>query len=291
MIVAITGGTGFIGAALVERLKSRGDEVRLLSRSRGPYLWDPLAGPPPPEALDGAEAVVHLAGESVSQYWTAAAKSRIRESRVTGTRNLVEGLRRMHTPPNVLISASAVGFYGDRGDEILDESSAPGTGFLPEVSQAWEAEANAASGLGIRVVTKRTGVVLHPGGGALAKMLLPFKLGLGGRLGSGRQWMPWVHLDDQIGLTLFALDSPSLSGPVNAVAPEPVTNATFVRALGRALRRPAVIPAPAFALKVALGEMSQIVLSSQRVAPRALERAGYEFRYLRLADALAALYL
>lgn len=291
MIVAITGGTGFIGAALVERLKSRGDQVRLLSRSRGPFLWDPLSGPPPPEALDGADALIHLAGESVSQYWTEAAKRRIRESRVTGTRNLVEGLRRMKTPPAVLISASAVGFYGDRGDEVLDESSVAGTGFLPEVSQTWEAEANAASGLGIRVVTKRTGVVLHPGGGALAKMLLPFKLGLGGRLGSGRQWMPWIHLDDQIGLTLFALDTPTLSGPVNAVAPEPVTNAEFVRALGRALSRPAIIPAPAFALKMALGEMSQIVLSSQRVVPRALEHAGYDFRYLRLADALAALYL
>lgn len=291
MIVAITGGTGFIGNALVEALKARGDQVRLLSRTRGPYLWDPLAGPPPPEVLDGADAVVHLAGETVSQYWTAAAKRRIRESRVVGTRNLVEGLRRMSAPPRVLVSASAVGFYGDRGDEILDESSAPGTGFLPEVSQVWEAEANAASGLGIRVVTKRTGVVLHPGGGALAKMLLPFKLGLGGRLGSGRQWMPWVHLDDQVGLTLFALDTPSLSGPVNAVAPDPVTNAEFVRALGRALRRPAVIPAPAFALKMALGEMAQIVLSSQRVVPRALEQAGYVFRYPRLPDALAALYL
>lgn len=291
MIIAITGGTGFIGNALVEALKARGDQVRLLSRSRGPYLWDPLAGPPPAAALDGADAVIHLAGETVSQYWTAAAKRRIRESRVTGTRNLVEGLRRMSAPPRVLISASAVGFYGDRGDEPLDESSAPGTGFLPEVSQAWEAEANAASKLGIRVVTKRTGVVLHPGGGALAKMLPPFKLGLGGPLGSGRQWMPWIHLDDQIALTLFALDTPCLAGPVNAVAPNPATNAEFVRAMGRALRRPAFMPAPAFALKLALGEMSQIVLSSQRVAPRALEQAGYEFRYSRLAEALAALYL
>jgi hypothetical protein len=291
MIVAITGGTGFIGGALVERLKSRGDQVRLLSRSRGPYLWDPLAGPPPPEALDGADAVIHLAGESVSQYWTAAAKRRILESRVAGTRNLVEGLRRMSAPPRVLVSASAVGFYGDRGDEVLDESSVAGTGFLPEVSQAWEAEANAASGLGIRVVTKRTGVVLHPGGGALAKMLLPFKLGLGGRLGSGRQWMPWIHLDDQIGLTLFALDTPGLAGPVNAAAPGAATNAEFVRSLGRALGRPAVIPAPAFVLRMALGEMAQIVLSSQRVVPRALEQAGYLFRYLTLADALAALYL
>ena len=291
MIIAITGGTGFIGGALVERLKSRGDQVRVMSRSRGPYLWDPLAGPPPPEALEGADAVVHLAGESVSQYWTAAAKRRIRESRVAGTRNLVEGLRRISAPPRVLVSASAVGFYGDRGEEILDESSAPGTGFLPEVSQAWEAEANAASALGIRVVTKRTGVVLHPGGGALARMLLPFKLGLGGRLGSGRQWMPWIHLDDQIGLTLFALDTPGLAGPVNAVAPDPVTNAMFVRALGGALNRPAVIPAPAFALSMALGEMARIVLSSQRVVPRALEQAGYVFRYPGLADALAALYL
>lgn len=291
MIVAITGGTGFIGNALVEALKARGDQVRLISRSRGPYLWDPLAGPPPAETLHGADAVVHLAGESVSQYWTAAAKQRIKQSRVVGTRNLVAGLRGMSAPPRVLISASAVGFYGDRGDEVLDESSAPGTGFLPEVSEAWEHEANAAAGLGVRVVTKRTGVVLHPGGGALAKMLLPFKLGLGGRLGSGRQWMPWIHLNDQIGLTLFALDSADLAGPVNAVAPGQVTNAEFVRSLGRALGRPAAIPAPEFALKLALGEMSQILLSSQRVVPRALERAGYKFRYPGLADALTALYL
>lgn len=291
MVVVITGGRGFIGRAITTALTSRGDEVRLLSRSKGPFRWDPMSGPPPAEALEGADAVIHLAGETVSQYWTKAAKRRIRESRVQGTRNLVEGLRRMSARPRVLVSASAVGFYGDCGDEFLDEDSAPGTGFLAEVSQAWEAEALSASELGVRVVTKRTGVVLHPGGGALAKMLLPFKLGLGGRLGAGRQWMPWIHLDDQVGLTLFSLDSPAVSGPLNAVAPNPVTNAEFVRSLASALGRPALIPAPAFALRMALGEMAQIVLSSQRVVPLALEKAGYSFRYPRLVDALSALYL
>ncbi len=289
MRITLTGGTGFIGRELVRQLKARGDEVRLLSRGRPPYQWDPLSGPPPREALDGAEAVVHLAGETVSQYWTSSAKKRIRDSRTKGTQNLVLGLSRMAAPPRVLVAASAVGFYGGRGDEILDESSLPGTGFLPEVCQEWEDASNSAARLGIRVVTKRTGVVLHPSGGALSKMLLPFKLGLGGAFGSGRQWMPWIHLADQIGIILYSIDNGALVGPVNAAAPNPVTNREFVWSLARALHRPAILPVPAFALRLVLGEMSEIVLASQRVLPRALLQSGYQFRFPDLDSALADL--
>lgn len=290
MIVTITGGTGFIGRALVSRLESRGDKVRLLSRTRGPFIWNPLAGPPPPGSLEGANAVVHLAGETVSQRWTSSAKLRIRDSRVVGTLNLVEGLRRLDRPPAVLIASSAVGFYGDRGDEILDESSAPGTGFLPEVCRQWENSSNSALSLGIRVVTKRTGVVLHPEGGALAKMLLPFKLGLGGRPGSGRQWMPWIHLDDMVESIIFSIDNNQITGPVNVVSPNPVRNQEFVRSLAQALRRPAIFHAPAFAMRLILGEMSEIVLGGQRVLPRVLEQTGYQFRYPNLDIALASLF-
>ncbi len=289
MRITITGGTGFIGRELVRQLKSRGDEVRLLSRNRPPYQWDPLAGPPPREALEGADAVVHLAGETVSQYWTSSAKQRIRQSRTKGTQNLVMGLSQMAVPPRVLVAASAVGFYGDRGEEMLDESSLPGNGFLPEVCQEWEDASNSAARLGIRVVTKRTGVVLHPSGGALAKMLLPFKLGLGGRFGSGLQWMPWIHLADQVGIILYSIDDEALSGPVNTSAPNPVTNREFVRSLARALHRPAILPVPAFALKLVLGEMSEIVLASQRVLPSALMQAGYQFQFPQLDSALADL--
>lgn len=289
MRITITGGTGFIGRELVRQLKARGDEVRLLSRSRPPYQWDPLAGPPPREALEGADAVVHLAGESVSQYWTSPARNRIRESRTKGTQNLVLGLSQMAAPPRVLVAASAVGFYGDRGDEMLDESSLPGTGFLPEVCQEWEDASNSAARLGVRVVTKRTGVVLHPAGGALAKMLLPFKLGLGGAFGSGLQWMPWIHLADQIGSILYSIDNEALSGAVNAAAPNPVTNREFVWSLARALHRPAFLPVPAFALRLLLGEMSEIVLASQRVLPTALVQSGYQFQFPQLDSALTGL--
>jgi len=290
MIVTITGGTGFIGHALVRRLEARGDTVRLLSRTRGPFLWNPLAGPPPAEALQDAGAVIHLSGETVSQRWTPAAKQRIRQSRVAGTLNLVEGLRRLAQPPPVLVASSAVGFYGDRGDEILDESSEPGSGFLPEVCQQWEDASNSASALGVRVVTERTGVVLHRSGGALAKMLLPFKLGLGGRLGSGLQWMPWLHLDDMVEIILFTIGNAAIGGPVNAVSPNPVQNLDFVRSLARALGRPAIFPAPAFALRLAMGEMAEIVLGSQRVLPRVLMQSGYQFRYASLDSALAGLF-
>jgi uncharacterized protein (TIGR01777 family) len=290
MIVTITGGTGFIGRALARRLEARGDTVRLLSRTRGPFIWDPLAGPPPAESLDNAGAVVHLSGETVSQRWTSASKQRILLSRTLGTRNLVEGLRRLDRPPAVLIAASAVGFYGDRGNELLDETSAPGTGFLPEVCQQWENASNSASAPGLRVVTKRTGVVLHPAGGALAKMLLPFKLGLGGRLGSGRQWMAWIHLDDMVESILYSIDNRNIAGPVNAVAPNPVPNREFIRLLARTLDRPAVMTVPAFALKLALGEMSEIVLGSQRVLPQVLLQSGYQFRFPHLDSALASLF-
>jgi hypothetical protein len=290
MIITLTGGTGFIGRALARRLEARGDTVRLLSRTRGPFIWDPLAGPPPASALEDAGAVVHLSGETVSQRWTSASKQRILLSRTVGTRNLVEALRRLDRPPAVLIASSAVGYYGDRGDEVLDETSARGTGFLAEVCQQWEGASNAASALGLRVVTKRTGVVLHPGGGALAKMLLPFKLGLGGRFGSGRQWIPWIHLDDMIESILYSIDNISITGPVNAVSPNPVPNQEFVRLLARALGRPAFMAVPAFALKLAMGEMAEIVLASQRVLPRVLMQSGYQFRYPNLETALAGLF-
>jgi len=286
MIVTITGGTGFIGRALIRRLEARGDTVRVISRSHGHYIWDPFIAPPLSPAFEGADAVVHLSGATVAQRWTAEARQLIRDSRVMGTRNLVEGLRRLGQPPAVLVASSAVGYYGDRGNEILDETSAPGAGFLPEVCQQWEDEANAASAFGVRVVTKRTGMVLHPSGGALAKMLTPFKFGLGGRLGSGRQWTSWIHLDDMVESILFSIDNAALAGPVNAVSPHPVTNREFVRSLARALHRPAIFPAPAFALKYALGEMAEIVLASQRVLPRALERAGYQFQHPSLDSAL-----
>ena len=207
--------------------------------------WDPLDGPPPAEAFDGVDVVFHLAGESVAEgRWTAAQKARIRESRVLGTRHLVEGISRAERRPRVLVSASAVGYYGDRGDEELTESSPPASDFLAEVCIAWEKEALAAEEAGVRVVTARTGIVLGAGGGALGKMLTPFKLGAGGPLGNGRQWMPWIHVDDLARLYLHAADTDAVRGPMNAVAPNPVTNSEFTKALGRAVHRPAFMPAP-----------------------------------------------
>jgi uncharacterized protein (TIGR01777 family) len=292
----VTGATGLIGTRLVARLP----HVVVLSRDaesarrrlgvREAFAWSPEGGPPPATAFEHVDAMVHLAGESVAAgRWTTERKRRIRESRVLGTRHLVAGLAAAPSRPRVLVCASAVGYYGDRGDELLDEFSAPGQGFLSEVCQAWETEALGGEALGIRVVLVRIGVVLARDGGALAKLLPPFRLGAGGRLGGGRQWMPWIHVDDLVGLVAHAAASNEVRGAMNAVAPQPARNADFARALGRALHRPALLPVPGLALRLLLGEMSEVLTASQRVVPKVAERTGYAFRHPDLDGALGAL--
>ena len=254
------------------------------------FHWEPAAESPPAEAWEGVEAVIHLAGEPVAAArWTEEQKRRIRDSRVKGTRNLVAGMRATPRPPKVLVSASAVGFYGDRGDEVLNERSAIGSGFLSEVCLDWETEAARARELGSRVALVRTGVALSPSGGALEKMLLPFKLGLGGRLGDGRQWFPWIHIEDIQGIIQHALMSPVVDGPINGVAPGVVTNEEFTRELAAALNRPIFLPVPQFALRVLLGEMAEVVTASQRVVPQVALDTGYRFKYQNLRPALESL--
>jgi uncharacterized protein (TIGR01777 family) len=278
MKVAITGGSGFIGRAVAERLRASGHSVIAVS----------LRSTPSPDAFAGCQAVIHLAGEPVAQRWTTAARERILNSRVQGTRSLVAALR--HQPPAVLVSASAIGYYGSRGNEILTENSPAGSDFLAQVTFGWEREARAAETSGVRVVTPRIGVVLGPGGGALAKMTTPFRLGVGGRLGSGEQWMSWIALDDLVSLLEFAVLNTTLHGPVNAVAPNPVTNADFTRELAAALHRPAIFPVPALALKVLFGDMSEMLLGSQRVIPEAALRAGFRFRFTEAGEALRQIF-
>lgn len=295
MKALVTGGTGFIGRRLLSRLpgatvltRDPDHARRILPPGVTPFHWDPAAGPPAAEAFDGVEAVFNLAGEPISARWTDERKNRMRESRVTGTHNLVEGMRGLDTRPKVLVSASAVGFYGNRNDETLDESSAPGRDFLADLCRAWEAETARAAEIGVRPVCLRLGIVLGRQGGALAKMLPPFRLGLGGRLGSGRQWMPWIHVDDVVGIALHVVEKSEVSGPANAVGPAPATNAEFTRALGSVLHRPTIFAVPEAALRIATGEMSAILLSSQRVFPRVAERSGYTFRHPTLEGALRA---
>ena len=278
MKVVITGGSGFIGRAIAERLRASGHTVTAVS----------LRTPPGPEAFTGCNAVVHLAGEPVAQRWTAAAKERILNSRVQGTRTLVAALRQH--PPAVLISASAIGYYGSRGDEILTETSPPGSDFLGHVAVAWEQEARAAEAFGVRVVNPRIGVVLGRGGGALPKMALPFRFGVGGRLGDGRQWTSWIHLDDLTALVEFSIATTAVRGAVNAVAPNPMTNADFTRELAAVLHRPAIFSVPAVVLRLLLGEMSQVVLASQRVIPEAALRAGFQFRFTEVGEALRQIF-
>jgi hypothetical protein len=295
MKILITGATGLIGRSVCQRLKSEGDQVVVLSRhpetagGLAAFNWSPESGMPPRAAWEGVEAVIHLAGEPVADRWTNEKKRRIRDSRVIGTRHLVAGMRESGQPPKVMIAASAVGFYGDRGDEVLDENSAPGRGFLSEVCLEWEGEAARARELGVRVAFVRIGVVLSPAGGALEKMLPPFKLGLGGRMGSGRQWFPWVHLEDMVGILRHALVTPAVNGPINAVAPGLVTNEEFTRELAAVLNRPAFFPVPEFALRILMGEMAEVVAASQRVVPQVALNTGYEFRYPNLRPALESL--
>jgi len=289
--VAITGATGLVGGAIGAFLTTGGHTVLPVTRSprgAGDVGWDPAAGRIDAAALEGCDAVVHLAGESLfALRWSEAKKRAIRESRVAGTRLLAETLARLERPPRVLVSASAIGIYGDRGDETLDEESAPGEGFLAEVCRAWEEAADPARAAGIRVATLRLGVVLSAQGGALATMLPPFRLGLGGRLGEGRQWFPWVALEDVVGAAHHAIHG-TLEGPVNVTSPQPVTNADYTRTLGRVLRRPTVLPVPAAALRGLLGEMAEeMLLASTRVAPRRLAAAGFPFLYPELDAALA----
>ena len=302
MHVVVTGATGFVGRPLVRAFLARKDSVTVLTRDPEQAAEHLPAGctvaawregaAVEPAVLRGADAVVHLAGAGIAdRRWTASYKRAILESRVATTQGLVAAIGALPSAarPRALVAASGVGFYGNRGDETLDEASAPGTGFLPEVCIAWERETFAARELGVRAVALRTGIVLDPHGGALAKMLTPFRLGVGGRVGSGRQWMSWITLDDLVALYLFALDRSELDGPVNAVAPTPVTNADFTRALGRALGRPTLLPVPAVALRVALGEMAGLLLEGQRVLPTRARAAGFGFRHPELPAALAAL--
>jgi uncharacterized protein len=285
MRVAVTGATGTIGRAVVDALTSRGDEVTELSRSTN---WrEPKAGPPPLDALRGRDAVVHLLGEQIAQRWSDDAKREIRDSRVLSTRNLVAGLGELPGAerPGVLISQSGVGWYGFRGDERLDETAPAGDDFLAQLSVAWEAEAQRAEELGVRVVVNRTGMVLSESG-ALAKMLPFFKAGVGGPVAGGRQYVSWVHLDDEVGAILFELETSAASGPVNLTAPEPPTNRDFSKALGRVLRRPAFAPVPALAVKALYGEMASSVTSGQRAIPVKLTELGYRFRWPDLEAAL-----
>ena len=297
MNVTITGASGLIGTRLVAALRARGDEVTVMSRNAArasgalgvpAIAWDPLTGPAPAEALAGRDAVVHLAGEPVAQRWNAKVKAAILASRETGTRNLVAGLSAADPRPGTLVSSSAVGFYGKHGDELVDERQPAGGDFLAGVCEAWEREARAATDLGMRVVLLRTGVVLDPDGGALKTMLTPFRAGVGGPVAGGAQYMPWIHVDDVVGMYLAALDDPSWSGPVNATAPQPVTNREFSKALGRALHRPAVAPVPAFALRMLYGDMAEIVTEGQRAVPARAQELGYDFRHPDLDAALAA---
>ncbi len=292
MNALITGGTGLLGRHLRPALSN----VTVVSRSPDRKVpnarvvgWQPTEEPAPAEAFEGADVVFNLAGEPIADgRWTADRKRRILESRVIGTRNLVAGMRALDAPPKVLISASAVGFYGDRGNKELSETASGGDDFLSDVCAQWEHEAKAAEAFGVRVVCIRIALILAPDGGALSKMLPPFKLGLGGRLGSGKQWMSWIHMDDLVGLMMHAANDPSIHGAVNGCAPNPVQNSAFTKALGTALKRPTIFPVPTPALRLALGQMSDVLLASQRAVPDVARRTGYAFQYPTIDGALAA---
>jgi hypothetical protein len=293
MKCVISGGTGFIGRRIVDRLLGDDHYVGVWSRKPGKekrvavasFSWDPLQGEPPAESLNTMDTVIHLAGETVAQRWNDGVKQRIRDSRVLGTRRLVDAIGRVQHKPGVLVCASAIGWYGDRGDEVLTESSTPGSGFLADTCRAWEAEADRAAEFGLRVVKLRIGFVLGTDGGALARMAPAFRAFAGGRLGSGKQWMPWIHVSDVAEMFVHMAEN-GVSGVWNATAPNPVTNVEFTREMGKALHRPALFPVPPFALKLAFGEMGQHMLDSARVIPDAALKAGFRFQYPELGPAL-----
>jgi len=293
MTVTVTGATGLVGNHLTRALLEAGHTVRALARKKSGSLpaavrffpWEAGQSEPPAESLENVDAIVHLAGEPVAQRWTPEARQRIRASRVDGTRHLVNTLSTISRRPPALISASAIGIYGDRGNQILTEQSSPGGDFLAQLVVDWEQASLLAESLGMRVVPLRFGLILASDGGALKKMLPPFRFGVGGRLGSGRQWNSWIHIDDVVHLILFALARPDLRGPINAVAPNPVTNADFTKTLAATLHRPAIFPVPKLALRLLFGEMSSVLLASQRVLPESALAAGFTFRYAQLRAA------
>jgi uncharacterized protein (TIGR01777 family) len=297
MRILVTGATGFIGRRFVEECHVRGHNLVALSRDpeaaqrqvpllENAHAWNPLQELPPQQAFTGVDAVVHLAGESVTGRWTEEKKRAIRDSRVSSTANLAKAIVRLETKPQVMVSASAIGYYGDRGEEELTEDSVPGNDFLADVCQQWEKESGKVEWAGVRSARVRIGIVLGPGGGALGAMLLPFKLGAGGPLGSGKQWWSWVHRDDLIGLILYLVEHADFSGSVNATAPAPARQKDFAKVLGSVLRRPALLPAPAFALKIVLGGFSAELLSSKRVLPKAAQALGFRFQHPQLEGAL-----
>lgn len=304
MKVLVSGSHGLVGSALTRALGAQGHSVARLVRpgssvtrgasgtpdASGDVRWDPVSSEADTAAMEGADAVVHLAGASIGEgRWTPARKKILRSSRVEATQHLVRALSKLRQPPKTLVSASAIGYYGDRGDEPLTEISAPGSDFLAALAQEWEASALGAEQLGARVAILRFGVILSAQGGALPRMLMPFRMGVGGRLGSGKQWMSWLTLEEAVGLVRYALGTEELRGAVNAVAPNPAQNAEFTHVLARVLRRPALFPAPKFALRLVLGEMAEALLfSSQRVIPDKLSKLGYSFRHPTLEEALRA---
>jgi uncharacterized protein (TIGR01777 family) len=298
--VLVTGASGFIGSALCEALLARGDEVVGLTRDPAKarranpevtwHAWEPTRERPPAEAFDGVHGVVNLLGEKINQRWTDESKRRIMESRRTGTHNLVQAIASLERKPRVLVSQSAIGFYGDRGEAPVDESADPGEGFDAEVVREWEKAAREVERAGVRLVIVRTGHVLDSGGGLLKELLTPFKLGVGGPIAGGAQYMSWVHIDDEVGILLWALDNEGVSGVVNSTAPNPVTNRELSKALGRALHRPAVFPVPGVALDLMFGrEFGAVLRGGQRVMPRRALDLGYEFRHPQLDEALADL--
>ncbi len=289
--VAITGASGMVGTALAEKLRQTGHKSLSITRkasSSDRILWDAATGLKNPSQLESVDTIVHLAGENIAAgRWTAAMKDRIRRSRVEGTRSLVKSIAEVKQRPKTLVCASAIGFYGERGETVLDESAAAGTGYLSDVCREWEHEAQAASALGLRVVNVRIGVVLSPRGGALAKMLLPFKLGAGGIIGSGKQYWSWIGLHDLVRILAFCVDNETVQGAVNGVSPNPMTNYHFTKGVGKALHRPTMFPLPAFVAKLALGEMANdLLLASTRVIPKKLQDHGFQFDYPELVGCL-----
>jgi uncharacterized protein len=298
MTFLITGATGFLGRSLVEMLLSQDHSVHYMGRRRDGtmdsraafHLWEnPTGAAPPLDSVPRLDAIVHLAGEPIAQRWSPEVKQKIRESRVASTRKLVDTIRTLRHRPSVLICASATGYYGNRGDEILTEDAGPGNDFLAEVCIAWEQEADRARELDLRVVKVRTGIVLAPGGGALQKMLPAFRLGLGGNLGNGRQWMPWIHRQDLLNMLVWAAQTESVEGALNGTAPVPVTNAQFTKILARTLHRSALFSVPRIGLRLMMGELADFLFASIRAVPEGARRMGFQFKYSHLEDALSAI--